>query len=1003
MAQPVWITPAGNLGTIAEGIFFQLPLLAIDPDAGTVYYELVAGSLPAGVQITGTGSVVGIPKARAQGVPSEIGTEITSRFAIRAYVNTVGGRSIADRTFTLTVAGQDLPEFITPSGSIGSFYEGAPVEYQIQFTDQDPGDIVTISIINGSLPPGLSMDNKGLISGVVLPIISDETYTFTVKITDGKEQNLRTFSMLVINRDILTADTTLITADNAIITADETPTVSPFMTNYPDNGYIGVFRNSNYFAYQFKGIVLNGSTVAYELGTGDSESLPADLHFDGATGWLYGTIADYGITDLTFNFTIYVYDVADPTNISIAYDYTLEVIGPIENSVIWLNESATVTTDGSIDLGLIDNGSVSLFTILAQNTSGKALQFRLKPGAYPDLPGVYNKLPQGLSLLPSGNIAGRVSFDTFALDNGTTTFDEQRDTRLIPDPTTFDMVYHFTVEAFSIDGLVSVFQLFSIRVVRVFSEPYNSIYIQAMPGNDDRSLVGDLLLNQDIMKPSLIFRQDDPYFGVARNVIYTHVYAIKTTDIENYVAAMNLNHFRKQLTLGEIKVAQALDSNDNVVYEVVYSEIIDSGVNSDGESPGQSVPVPYPFDYYDETITKVYPNSLIEMRNQVVNEIGNFPQVLPLWMRSKQPNGKVLNFVKAWVIAYANPGKGKHLAYNINTLFGDRLNLVDFIADRYELDRQYSKNWIPYGDSTGTGEWFPVTTTTFDLNNDYSISVTTNGSGYVGEGSLYSPDNYSINPADANYQGDTLLIPGTSLGGEASANDAFIRVTSVTNIDTITVTGRAGPNFRIGQYIVSVPADPETTPIATGKIISVLGSTIQVMRFDNESPPFVTGDSIRLLTPIKVEAPLLVAGYEYTILGPQDYQYRYSGSANFKMAGAACNDIGATFVATGPAYGYGYTTVQTTAECASVTTVNGIINSVTVSGNPALLDNGTSYANLLGTNVISSGSGARFTVTIANDTTFDNNSLQFNTPADKYGLTDEYNKYLLFPKTNILG
>jgi hypothetical protein len=248
----------------------------------------------------------------------------------------------------------------------------------------------------------------------------------------------------------------------------------------------------------------------------------------------------------------------------------------------------------------------------------------------------------------------------------------------------------------------------------VFQEPYNSIYIQAMPPQNDRDLLADLLQNQDIMKPSLIYRQDDPYFGVARNVIYTHVYAIKTSDIENYVAAMNLNHFRKQLTLGEIKVAQALDSNDNVVYEVVYSEIVDSGVNDSGESPGQSVPVPYPFDYEGETIKKVYPNSLIEMRNQMVSEIGNFPQVLPLWMRSKQPNGRVLNFVKAWVIAYANPGMGKHLAYNIATRFGDRLNLVDFVADRYELDRQYSKNWVPFNDSTEAGRWYPVTTTVFD-------------------------------------------------------------------------------------------------------------------------------------------------------------------------------------------------------------------------------------------------------------------------------------------------
>ena len=1003
MAQPVWITPAGNLGTIAEGIFFQLPLLAIDPDAGTVYYELVAGSLPAGVQITGTGSVVGVPSARAQGVPSEIGYEITSKFAIRAYVNIDGGRQIADRTFSLTVAGQDLPEFITPAGSLGSFYEGSPIEYQIQFTDQDPQDSVTVSIINGNLPPGLTIDNKGLITGYILPLLSDTTYTFTVKITDGKEQNLRTYSMFVVNRDTLTADTTLLTADTTYITADETPTITPFMINYPNNGYIGLFRSSNYFAYQFQGIVLNGSSVAYELAVGDSLDLPDSLHFDSTTGWLYGNIADFGITDLTFNFTVYVYDVSNPSNISIGYNYSLEVIGPIENSVIWLNESITPTTDKSIDLGPIDNGSISLFTIRAENTTGKQIQFRLKPGAYPEVPGIYNKLPQGLSLLPSGHIAGRVSFDTFALDGGTTTFDELRNTRLIPDPTTFDMVYRFTVEAYSVDGLISVFQLFSIRVVRVFQEPYNSIYIQAMPPQNDRSLLSDLLQNQDIVKPSLIFRQDDPYFGVARDVIYTHVYAIKTTEIENYVAAMNLNHFRKQLTLGEIKVAQALDSNDNVVYEVVYSEIVDTGVNSLGESPGQSVPVPYPFDYEGDTIKKVYPNSLIEMRNQLVGEVGNFPQVLPLWMRSKQADGKVLNFVKAWVIAYANPGMGKHLAYNITTRFGDQLNLVDFIADRYELDRQYSKNWIPFNDSTEAGEWFPVTTTTFDINDDYAISVTTNGSGYVGEGSLYSPDDYSTNPTDANYQGDTLVISGANVGGITPDNDALVRVTSITNIDTITIINQTGPDFEVGQFIVSVPTDPAITPTALGEIVSVLGNTIQVLRYDNESPAFVAGDSIQLLTPTIVNAAYLVAGYEYTIVGPQDSEYRYSGSADFTIAGAACNEIGATFVATGPAYGYGLTKVETTADCSTVTSVTGIINSVTISGTPIISVDGTSYTNRSATNIISSGSGAKFTVTVSNSTTFDGNSLQFNTPADKYGLTDEYNKYLLFPKTNILG
>ena len=36
-------------------------------------------------------------------------------------------------------------------------------------------------------------------------------------------------------------------------------------------------------------------------------------------------------------------------------------------------------------------------------------------------------------------------------------------------------------------------------------------------------------------------------------------------------------------------------------------------------------------------------------------------------------------------------------------------------------------------------------------------------------------------------------------------------------------------------------------------------------------------------------------------------------------------------------------------------------------------------------------------------TTFDGNSLRFTIPVDIYGKTDDYDKYRVFPKTNILG
>jgi hypothetical protein len=43
---PTWVTPAGTLGTIPEGVFYSTPLVATSDS--TVYYKVIAGSLPPG-------------------------------------------------------------------------------------------------------------------------------------------------------------------------------------------------------------------------------------------------------------------------------------------------------------------------------------------------------------------------------------------------------------------------------------------------------------------------------------------------------------------------------------------------------------------------------------------------------------------------------------------------------------------------------------------------------------------------------------------------------------------------------------------------------------------------------------------------------------------------------------------------------------------------------------------------------------------------------------------
>jgi len=213
-----------------------------------------------------------------------------------------------------------------------------------------------------------------------------------------------------------------------------------------------------------------------------------------------------------------------------------------------------------------------------------------------------------------------------------------------------------------------------------------------------------LVQNQDIIPNSLVYRPDDPNFGVATRVIYPHVFGLTAATLPDYVQSLDLNHYWKNLTLGPVRTAQAQDSAGNILYEVVYSEIIDNLVNNQGTSVSKSVDLAYPVTSRDGSteITTVYPNSLVNMRDQVVDEIGQISPALPLWMTSKQADGRVLGFVPAWVIAYVRPGESARVAYNIRTQFGEALNLVDFEVDRYILDRSQTRNW-----DTVTDEWIP--------------------------------------------------------------------------------------------------------------------------------------------------------------------------------------------------------------------------------------------------------------------------------------------------------
>jgi hypothetical protein len=861
MSQPYWVTPAGDLGTIPEGVYYATPLIAQDPvttvaptivtnsngvvtftfvaqssivyplgttiivsgftpsgyngeyevirtskssvgvinattAAVTVFgtitnvpvditFEVIAGSLPAGIAINENGVIGGTPQPTIGGVPADIAVATTSRFAIRAR----NASSLADRTFSLTVAVLNQPYFVTPAGNIGYYINGQQIfDLQVDTYNPDIYGVTIVRLVAGALPPGLTISTSGVISGVVglnpEPLLNYD-YEFTLEVSNGESSNLRTFNIFVYARHAMSADTTLITADDTHITADVYNVATPVITT--PAGSIGTVRTGNFFAFQFTGedinypprglefsnvpdalvqaaanvepqmsqfkdtLILgrplgdvtdsgtvtiadatqydrwiNGLSIPldqtewieetmnpYMLANPDTyadytsssgfqfvgTNLPPGLTLDPNSGWLYGLIPNNGSIDITtYDFEMRVQDITIPELISPPYLYSLTINGPILGDIIWNTPS---------DLGTIINGSTSTLYVEATSVSGLVVQYQLAGQALGSDP-VYNLLPQGLQFLSSGHIVGRVSFDTFALDSGTTTFDRST--------TTFDMVFTFTVNAFSTNGLINALKTFSIRLIREFDEPYDNLYIQAMPPLDDRSLLNSLLQNDNIFPPNLIYRLDDPNFGIARQVVYQHAFGLTAATYNDYIASLNINHYWKNLVLGEIKTAQALDDLGNVIYEVVYSQVVDNLVNNDGESVGKSVTLPYIVDSNLGLTQTVYPNSLINMRDQVIDTVGQISNMLPRWMLSKQADGAVLGFTPAWVIAYTVPGQSGQIAYNIETQFGiDRLNLVDFEVDRYELDNLLTKNW-----NRAEQHWTPrpPTLTRFDFSTE---------------------------------------------------------------------------------------------------------------------------------------------------------------------------------------------------------------------------------------------------------------------------------------------
>lgn len=756
MAAPVWFTDPGNLGTIREGEFYELKLDAGDPGGNMVLFSVISGFMPPGLSLASNGLVFGRPRDRylIRGVPFTVDQDVTSTFSVRA-TNTATGQ-VTDRTFSLTVTGQNPPQILTASKELARVIDGTFVDVQIEAIDID-NDPITYRVSKGELPPGLTLDRKtGRISGYVEPALNtvqDETvgwsspsagwqefpwdhgttwksqnYQFSIEVDDGKERVQRSYTIFVFARNLLTADSTDLTADDvSLITADTITRRAPVMiTTSQDFGFI---LHDNYFSYQFKardfdqdrflfgisatdGLGFDNDQFGYDQAFFDQGqlSLPPGLKFSPETGWLYGYIPRQTAAQLEYNFSVYAYKRDDPSIRSAWRSFTITTVGDLANAVRW---------DSPSDLGTIESGQISELRIQASNEYNMRLSYSLEGNI---------RLPQGLKLLSNGLIVGRPVFEQTTFDNGETTFDiniRELGSRLTP--VTFDRQSRFVVKAESPNGELLSRREFTITVLPSNRTPTENLILRAQPGQETKNLILTLTNNTDILPGSVIYRSGDPYFGRAQNIEMLLLGGINAATPGEYISAMQQNHYRKRITLSDVKLDKAYDENRNLVYEVLYFDLGDDQANDNGSTArkrdltgkiNRNITTDSSKINVDSALLKVdgdgdktiYPNSFRNMRRQIIDNIG-MPgrETLPLWMRCRQPDGRVIGWKPAAVIAYLQPGTGERVLFNLRRFMTFEPWDIDFEVDRYVWDTNLSRNY-----DSETGEYLIEAQTTFD-------------------------------------------------------------------------------------------------------------------------------------------------------------------------------------------------------------------------------------------------------------------------------------------------
>jgi len=651
MAQPIWNTEAGSVGTFPALIPIEIQLSASAvPPANSISYSLISGSLPPRVNFSETGLI--------NGGPALVSGTNEYKFVVRA-TDDLG--NIKDRTFSITISGTAKPEITTPAGTLVSVFDSTWLEIPIEFSSPIPVTDVSYSLIQGRLPPGLEINRNGVIRGYAEPpiarfnlplvvttaiatssntIVCISTANFTVDrpvvfsgtVFGGVTSGATYYIKEIIDETTFTISTTVggPTYNLTDALGDMTvtlPTVSigqPTIQTYSFSIRLESDLGTDIELYSIEVINQNTPVSRGGPGRGPNTRPPSILNTRPET---------YNIESDVLNYSYYIlpdqsgatYPPSQPAPIgTVASDdyFSFKILGKDFDgdtleyifSDLPLGLVGDQTTGWVTGTPIIADNTISEFSFDVQarksgrpNITSSVVNFSFRVAD--DITGDINWItPNDLGEILNGTISiakveaesdvalqyrvvgGELPPNLTLSSNGEiigATAFQPEDFLLEENQVA---TFNFTVQAFSTDfAVIQSEREFTLSVRNLYSQPLETLYIKCYPSLEDRTLLDTLLNNSELIPEEYLYRPNDPNFGKATSIIYEHAFGIFASELEEYVAAVTKNHYWRKITLGDIETAVARNDDGEIIYEVVYSRVYDNLINPAGKSVSKEI------------------------------------------------------------------------------------------------------------------------------------------------------------------------------------------------------------------------------------------------------------------------------------------------------------------------------------------------------------------------------------------------------------------------------